>query len=132
MPREYPRTARINVQLQAELSALLRSKLLRDPRLSAIDLTVTSVEVAQDMGSARIMISSLGEESALKEAVKVLNGAAAKLRHELGRRLRLRYTPELSFRADEVLRQADRINQLLRDALNTDRRSTVARGDKPE
>jgi ribosome-binding factor A len=130
MPKEYPRSARIGAQLQQELSDLLRSNLLRDPRVYGIDLTITAVDLAQDLSQARILISSFKEGAPLKEAVEALNHAAGKLRGELGRRLRIRYIPELFFRIDETIGEADKINRLLRQALNEDRQSAADRGEK--
>ena len=132
MPKEYPRKLRLSAQLQEELSTLLRSGLLHDPRVQNIDLTITEVDVAQDLSSAFVMVSSLGETQPLEEAVRGLNRATGKLRHELGVRLRLRYVPELSFRADLGLREADRINQLLRQALDQDRSFAASRDKKPK
>ena len=130
MPKEFPRAARLSAQLQQELSALLRSDVLSDPRVYGVDLTVTAVDVARDMGHAHVLVSSLGEVGQLEEAVRGLNHAAGKLRRELGSRLRLRYTPELTFKTDVGLREAGRINQLLHEALDADRRHSAQREEK--
>lgn len=130
MPKEFPRAARLSAQLQEELSDLLRSDILSDPRVYGVNLTVTTVDVARDMGHAHILVSSLGEIAQLEEAVRGLNHAAGKLRRELGSRLRLRYTPELSFKPDLGLREAGRINQLLHQALDEDRRHSAHREEK--
>ncbi len=130
MPKEYPRSARLSAQLQQELSALLRGNCLRDPRLYGLDFTVTAVELAQDLSHAHVLVSSLVEQAELDGAVKALNHAAGKLRGELGRRLRLRYVPELSFKADQRLREAEKINRLLREAREEDRRHASQRGEE--
>lgn len=118
--KEYPRSARLNAQLQRELSDLLRGGLLHDPRLTGVDLSVTAVDVAADLSHANVRVSSLAEEAPLKGAVAALNHAAGKLRHELGVRLRIRYVPQLAFHPDTQMRDADRINQLLKQALKED------------
>ena len=130
MPKEYPRAARLSAQLQEELSDLLRSDVLSDPRVYGVDLTVTAVDVVRDMSHALVLVSSLGDAAQLEEAVRGLNHAAGKLRHELGSRLRLRYTPELTFKPDLGLREAGRINQLLHEALAEDRRHSAKREEK--
>jgi ribosome-binding factor A len=132
MPKEFPRAARLNAQLQQELSELLRGGVLHDPRLQGVDLTVTAVDVVRDLSHAHVLVSSLGESEPLEEAVRGLNRAAGKLRHELGRRLRMRYVPELSFRADVGLREADHVNRLLRQALDQDRLYSTTPDKKPE
>jgi ribosome-binding factor A len=119
--KDYPRAARLNHQLQQELSALLREGLLHDPRLRDMILTVTAVETSQDLSSARVLISWLGDDNKLKDAVRALNHAAGKLRHELGERLRMRYVPVLHFAADAALREADRVQALIRKAVAEDR-----------
>src|ERR1043166_681001 len=120
MPKEYPRSARLAAQLQQELTDILRSSVLRDPRLYGVNLTITAVDLAQDLSHARVLISSFKEGAQLKDAVEALNHAAARLRGELGRRLRIKYIPEMSFRVDETIGEADKINRLLRQGRTED------------
>lgn len=115
--REYSRTLRINTQLQGELAMLIRGE-LSDPRVAGV--TVTKVDVSPDLRNARVSISLLGDDAVLKEALKGLNRAAGKLRHELGLRLRLRHVPQLYFAADIALREGDRISALIRAAVRSD------------
>lgn len=117
MPKEFARTSRINQQLQDVLSGLIRD--LRDPRIGSI--TVTDVDVAPDMRSAKVRVSHFGDDATLAEAVKGLNHARGFLRRALGRELALRFVPELRFEADRALREGDRINALIRQARATDR-----------
>ena len=127
--KEYPRAARLNTQLQHELSALLREGVLRDPRLHDRILTVTAVEVGRDLSSAQVLVSWLGDDEGLNEAVKVLNRAAGKLRHEIGERLRMRYVPTLHFAADRALREGDRVQALIRKAVAEDRAAASGKPD---
>ena len=127
--KEYPRSARLNTQLQQELSELLRAGVLRDPRLYEVLLTVTAVEVSRDLSSARVLVSLLGEDRRLQDCVAALNHAAGKLRHELGERLRLRHVPTLRFAADTALREGDRIGGLIRAAVQTDQANAAERGE---
>jgi ribosome-binding factor A len=119
--KEYPRSARLNTQLQHELSALLREGILRDPRLHDRILTVTAVETGRDLSSAQVLVSWLGDDAALDEAVKVLNRASGKIRHEIGERLRMRYVPTLHFVVDKGLREGDRVHALIRKAVADDK-----------
>jgi ribosome-binding factor A len=121
--KDYPRAARINTQLQQELSDLLRSGILRDPRLHDAVLTVTAVEAAQDLGSARVFVSWFGDDEGLEECVRALNRAAGKLRHALGERLRMRYVPTLHFAADRALREGDRLSALINKVVAEDARA---------
>lgn len=118
--KEYPRKVRVGTQLQAELAVLIRDQ-LADPRVRGV--TVTSVTVAADLRNARVSVSLLGDDQQLKEAVKGLNHAAGKLRHELGERLSLRSVPALHFSPDLALREGDRISALIRNAIADDERN---------
>jgi ribosome-binding factor A len=132
MPREYPRKLRLNVQIQRELTTLIRHE-LTDPRIAGI--TVTTVDVAPDMRQANITVSLLGPDEQLKVAVKALNHAAGKLRHGLGVNLRLRFVPQLHFKPDVALREGDRIAQIIRKAVAEDHAHVPEKtesDDKPE
>jgi ribosome-binding factor A len=127
LPKEYSRTLRINSQLQRELSELIRDE-LTDPRIGK--LTVTEVIVAADVRNAKVLISQLGSDDDLKQAVKALNGAAGRLRHLLVDRLRIRHVPTLHFSADMALREADRVGSLIRAAVASDQASAAATDDE--
>lgn len=117
MPKEFSRTLRINSQVQRDLTELIRDD-LSDPRVAGI--TVTAVDVSPDLRQAKITVSLLGSDEQLSDAVKGLNHAAGKLRHGLGKRLKLRLVPALRFVPDTVLREGDRISEMLRKALEQD------------
>ena len=126
MPREYPRALRINVQLQRELTDLIRTE-LSDPRVSGV--TITSVETSPDMRHAKVLISLLALDAKPEEAVVGLNHAGGKLRYELKHRLRLRHIPELHFHADLSAANAAHLNHLIRGARKEDRDSAASRGE---
>lgn len=123
MSREYSRTLRIDAQLQRELADLVRRE-LADPRV--VGVTITRVDASPDLRNAAVRVSMLGSDAALDAAVGVLNRAAPRLRHFLGKRLRLRLIPELRFAPDRALREGDRVVDLIRAAVRED---AQARGD---
>jgi ribosome-binding factor A len=104
----YPRTARINDLLRAELADLLRRK-VKDPRVGSV--SVTAVITAPDLSHARVMVSLLEPSSVA--ALEGLRRAAGFLRGELGRRLRLKKAPELLFELDQTVEASTRMDQLL-------------------
>ena len=106
------RIERINEEIQRELSALLRT--LKDPRLQSGLLTVTHVDTTSDLRYSRIFVSAL-DKSQEKDMMRGLKSAAGYLRRELGAALRLRYTPELQFIADDSIQQGAHILEMLRD-----------------
>lgn len=126
MPKEYPRTARVNAQIQRELAELVRDE-LRDPRVKGV--TLTSVEVSPDMRHARIHVSVLALDGKPAEAARALNGASGKLRHVLKHRLKLRHIPELHFHGDVTAASAEHVNKLIRDAREEDRHFAHDRGE---
>ena len=104
------RVARLNEQLKRELSELIRTQ-VRDPRAGVV--TVTAVEMASDLGSARVFVRIIGDEAEFKETLAGLEAAAPFLRGLLGRILHIRRIPELRFREDRSMEHARRIEQLL-------------------
>lgn len=105
------RLGRINEEIMRELSALLRT--LKDPRVSGAMVSITRVEATPDMRYAKIYVSVLGDETALRDCVRGLKSAAGFLRRELSARLTLRYTPELTFAADDSITHGAHIMELL-------------------
>ena len=106
------RIGRINEEIQREMSALLRT--VKDPRLQGGLLTVTHVDTTSDLRWCKFYVSAL-DKSREKEMLKGLKSAAGYLRRELGMALRLRYTPQLEFVADDSIQQGAHILQMLRD-----------------
>ena len=106
------RIGRINDEIQRELSSLMRT--LKDPRLQSGLLTITHVDTTPDLRYSRIFVSALNKDQE-KEMLKGLKSAAGYLRRELGAALKLRYTPELQFVADDSIRQGAHILEMLRN-----------------
>ena len=111
------RLARLNEQLKREVSELVLRK-VRDPRVGLV--TITSVEVAGDLGSARVYVRTQDPNDELNESLAGLEAAAPFLRRELGRILHLRRVPELRFQQDHSLDQARRIEEILSDVVYSD------------
>ncbi|MDD5397626.1 MAG: 30S ribosome-binding factor RbfA [Dehalococcoidia bacterium] len=95
------RTERLNHLIQIEISDLLR-KHINDPRLNGL-ISVTAVEISNDLKTARVSISTLGGTPDRDEVLKGFNSAAGYMRRELAHRLNIRVTPELSFEFDDSI-----------------------------
>ena len=107
------RIGRINEEIQREMSSLIRT--VKDPRVADAGMvSVTAVETTPDLKYAKIYVSVL-DKSASAQALKGLKSASGYLRRELGAALRLRYTPELQFIADDSIEQGAHILEMLRD-----------------
>ena len=106
------RIGRINEEIQKELSSLFRT--LKDPRVQGGMVTVTHVDTTSDLRYAKVFVSVL-DKTQEKDVIKGLKSASGYLRRELGAAVKLRYTPELQFVADDSIEQGAHILQMLRD-----------------
>ena len=104
--------ARINDAVRDLLADLLQTR-LQDPRLR--EVTVTAVEVTQDLSLATVYFSVLGDEDRRRLARRGLERVSGLLRREIARRLRLRNAPELRYEFDDSLERGQRIETLLRE-----------------
>jgi ribosome-binding factor A len=104
------RTARVSEEIQKVISErLIRG--LRDPLPGFV--TVRSVEVTSDFSFAQVFVSVMGSEAQRAEALRVLIQNRGALRYEVGQKVRLRQTPQLSFTLDDSGERAARVHQLL-------------------
>lgn len=116
--RDYPRTARLNQLLQEIVAEEIER--LDDERLGFF--TVVGVEVDPDLRHAVVWYTALGsgdDDGAAgapdTELAEALDEHRARLQRAIGRQTRIKRTPELSFRPDAVIRQAERVEKILRD-----------------
>lgn len=108
----YKRATRVADQIRMEVADILMRK-TKDPRLRFV--TVTDVEVGDDLRIARVFVTTL-DSTQEGEVMEGLAKAAGFVRTELGRRLRLRYTPEVMFVKDTSGPRGDRVLALLEEA----------------
>jgi ribosome-binding factor A len=106
------RTDRIDELLRQEISDLLTRE-VADPRIGFA--TVTDVETAPDLSHARVWVSVIGQPEDRVVTVRALERAMPFIRHELGKRLRLRRIPEFSVRLDESIERGSRVMQLINE-----------------
>jgi len=110
MPKEFSRTKRVEAQIQRELAQLIQFE-VKDPRVGLV--TVSAVEVSSDMAYAKVFVTTLGDEESIPEMLEGLNRAAGFLRRELGKRLTIRLTPELTFVYDASVTEGARMSALI-------------------
>ncbi len=106
------RQLRVGEELRHVLASVIGRAEFQDPRLRDAAITVTEVRVSPDLKNATAFVLPLGGTEA-KSVVDALNHAAGYLRGLLGRQISLRYTPRLSFAADQSFDAASRIEALL-------------------
>lgn len=116
------RINRINEEIQRELASLLRT--VKDPRVSGTMISITHVDTTSDLRYSKIFVSAL-DKSQEKDMMKGLKSASGYLRRELGIALKLRYTPELVFEADDSIAYGSHILEVLRTIEEKDSTAVV-------
>ncbi|CAN5839344.1 30S ribosome-binding factor RbfA [soil metagenome] len=106
------RTDRLDSQIRSELMELLQRE-MKDPRIGFA--TITRVETARDLGSARVWVSILGTEIEREKTMRALTDAAPWLRRRLAERLTIRHMPQLVIKHDDSIEAGDRVLKLLRE-----------------
>ena len=104
------RVGRVGEEIKKEMSQLLQQE-IKDPRIGF--LTVTGVEITNDLSQAKVYLSVLGSAEQKEETFKAIAREEGLLRSGLGRRVRLRHTPELIFKTDASIAYGSRIEALL-------------------
>ena len=104
------RIEKLQELIKQEMGKMLLTD-LKDPRIGFV--TVTDVEMTGDLRSAKIFISVMGGEEKVKSSLEGLQSALGFIRREIGHRIRLRFTPEISFALDTSLDYGDHIQKLL-------------------
>ncbi len=105
------RIERVNVLLRQEISTILSNE-LNDPRLSSM-VTVTSVEAARDLHSARVFVSVLGRPDQKRDTLVALKDASGFVRKRLRRSVTLRSVPTLEFTLDESIERGVEMLKLI-------------------
>ena len=115
MAREFGRPQRVAEQIQRELAMLIQRE-LKDPRVGMV--TVSAVEVSRDLAYATIFVTFLGNDDPddIKASLDALQHASGFLRSQLGRIIRMRLTPHLTFKYDESLVRGRELSSLIDEA----------------
>jgi ribosome-binding factor A len=112
----YKRTDRVGDQIRLEVADILTRR-MKDPRVGFV--TITSVDLSADLRQAWVYVTVLQEGEQGNEAMATLARASGFIRGELGRRLKLRYVPELTFMRDRSVDQVRHVMSLI-DTLHPD------------
>jgi ribosome-binding factor A len=111
MPYDNRRPDRVAEAIREEVATFLADG-VKDPRVRGL-VTVTGVDVTRDLRHAKIFVSVMGTDVERSETLEALASMGTHLRGRVGRALRLRAAPELSFHRDESVARAARIETLL-------------------
>jgi ribosome-binding factor A len=116
----YRRAHRVGDLIREVLCEMLLRD-LSDPRLESV--TITEVEVTDDLKLATVFFSAMGSQPKEEASLLGLQSAAGYIRKKLGKELRLRYIPDLSFKVDRSFdygSKIDRLFQTLKEEKNGD------------
>ena len=106
------RIQRIATLIKKEVAEMLIRE-VKDPRIGMV--TITGVAVSKDLRIAHIYYSALGSEKQIQDSVIGLRQAAKFIQREIGRRIRMRYTPAIDFQFDHSLEYGSHIDKILQD-----------------
>jgi ribosome-binding factor A len=113
----FKRADKVGDLIRKEISEILVSD-LKDPRIGFV--TITKVAVSDDLRVARVYYSVFGGDDQKEESYQGLESAKGYIKRELGRRVRLKYIPEISFLFDDSLEYGEHIEELLRRVKHSD------------
>lgn len=97
----YPRVSRLNEEVKKHISNIIRND-LRTPGISPLT-SVVAVDITRDLRYATVFISILGNNSEKENTIKALERSAGYVRREVGKQIKVRYTPEILFKLDESI-----------------------------
>jgi ribosome-binding factor A len=123
------RSERLQDQIRTDLSDMLQRD-ITDPRLSGgVLVSITDVELTEDLRYARVYVSILGDEKQARDGFAAIRHAGGFLRRELAHRLSLRHVPELAFLMDPSVQRGARISELLKQ-IEAESAASAARASK--
>jgi ribosome-binding factor A len=103
---------RVSEELRKEISSIIEFE-LNDPRLGFV--TITQVELSEDMRYAKAFYSVLGKEEDLEKTKEALDSALGFVRRLIAQRIRLRFAPEITFHEDRSSEYSVRIQEALEE-----------------
>jgi ribosome-binding factor A len=106
------RIQRIANLLKKEVAEMLLRE-VKDPRIGMV--TITGVKVSKDLRIAHIYYSALGSEKQIQDSAIGLRQATKFIQREIGRKIRMRYTPAIDFQFDHSLEYGSHIDKILKD-----------------
>lgn len=119
MAKTFNRSRRVAQELQKEIAILLQRE-VKDPRLGMV--TVSDVNVSRDLAYAKVYVTFLNENipEEIKKKIAILNGMTGFIRSSIGRVMRLRIVPEITFVYDDSLVEGMRMSNLVSQVIRKD------------
>ena len=108
----YNRSERIAEEIRKEVATMLFGE-IHDPRIGFV--TITKAQVSKDLRQAKVYFSMIGNDEEKEKTMEGLQSASGYMRREIGKRLKLRYFPEITFKFDDSLEYASRIEKIIKE-----------------
>lgn len=113
--RRFRRSDRVAGELLNEVSSIIRND-MKDPRVGGF-ISLTKVALNNDLKRANIYVSIYGPEADKTSAMEALRSGAGFVRSLIGKRMRIRFAPEINFILDDSIEYSARINEKLKEVL---------------
>lgn len=110
MSNNHKRADRVSDLLKEEISQMLLKE-VKDPHVGFI--TITGVDISKDLQVAKVFYTILGDEKQVSDSAQALSRVSPFIKRQLGKRLRMRYIPDIIFRYDHSLEYGARIDTIL-------------------
>lgn len=104
------RLEKVQKELQHQISLIVQQE-LKDPRIGFV--TITGVEITPDLKTAKVYFTRLGPKESFEDTVNGLNSSAGFIRKLIGERIRMKFTPQINFIYDDLLKRQDRIDEII-------------------
>ena len=103
--------------IQEEVSKMIVTGKIKDPRVNKL-VSITRVTVSSDLGYAKLYVSGFCSEKEVDKTVSALNHAVGFIQGTIGKKLKTRLTPKLTFFRDDSLKEGFEINRIIEDNLS--------------
>ncbi len=110
------RPHRLAEEIKREVTDMLQVE-LNDPRICKLT-SITDVEVSRDLRYAKVFVSVYGTEQEQSQTLVGLQSAGGFIRMELGKRIRLRFLPELTFSLDPSIKRGIELTHLISEVMD--------------
>ncbi len=107
------RCLKVGEEIRRVLAKIIQTQGFYDPNLMGLSLTISEVRASPDLKNATVFVMPLGGVDQHKELLIALKNESNRLRYELGKNLRTKYTPELRFQIDTSFDQYDSLTKAL-------------------
>jgi len=109
MKFKFKRSERVGELIREEIAKMIARE-IKDPRIGFV--TLTDVDLSNDLKNINVYVSVLGEDSEKKKAVEGLKSSRGYIRRQLGSRLYLKRIPEITFKLDQSIEHSEKMTKL--------------------